>query len=228
MYRLKLSALSTASRTLALAILVLFLVLSGAGTQGTAAEPSCCGPISARGYRLQAVLDGMGVESRWLAHEHVNWETGQLDKGPDYDGPGRSTHCSVFAAAVAKKLGVYMLRPPDHGQILLANAQTKWFHTEKGGQAGWRALGGAQQAQTLANDGDLVVIAYETSDPHKPGHIAIVRPAARSKRLLDENGPSIIQAGQKNYTSTSAKVGFLHHPGAWPNNVQYYTHAVQF
>ena len=137
MYRSKLIALSTAPRTFALAISALFLVLSS-GTPGTAAEPSCCGPISVRGYRLQAVLDGMDVESLWLAHEHVNWETGAPDKGPDYDGPGRSTHCSAFAAALAKKLGVYMLRPPDHGQILLANAQTEWFRTEKGRQAGWR------------------------------------------------------------------------------------------
>jgi hypothetical protein len=67
------------------------------------------------------VLDGMKVESLWLAREHVNWETGEPDKGQDYAGPGRSTHCSAFAAAVGERLGVYMLRPPEHGQILLAN-----------------------------------------------------------------------------------------------------------
>jgi hypothetical protein len=208
-------------------ILAVFLTLSFAQI-GTTAESSCCGPILAKGHRLEAVLDGMNVESLWLAHEHVNWETGQPDKGPDYDGPGRSTHCSAFAAAAAKKLKIYMLRPPDHGQILLANAQTEWFRTDKGRQAGWRSVGGAQQAQTSANEGNLVVMVYESPDPKKPGHIAIVRPAARSKRLLDENGPSIIQAGTKNYNSTSAKVGFLHHPGAWPEKVQYYAHPVDF
>ena len=219
--------LSTITSTLA-AVLTGFFLLQTAPPPATAAEPSCCGPISAKGHRLEAVLDSMNVESLWLAHEHVNWETGQPDKGPDYDGPGRSTHCSAFAAAVGKKLGVYMLRPPDHGQILLANAQTEWFRTEKGRQAGWRAVSGAQQAQTLANEGRLVVIVYESPDPHKPGHIAVVRPAARSKRLLDENGPSIIQAGTKNYSSTSTKVGFLHHPGAWPENVQFFEHPVDF
>ena len=219
MYRLK--------STFALTIAALSLALNP-GPRGMAAEPSCCGPISARGHSLQAVLDGMNVEALWLAHEHINWETGEPDKGPEYDGPGRSTHCSAFAAAVAKKLGVYLLRPPDHGQILLANAQTAWLHSEKGRQSGWRSIVSAQQAQALANEGNLVVIVYESPDPHKPGHIAIVRPALRSKRLLEENGPSIIQAGQKNYASTSTKVGFLHHPGAWPDNVQFYAHSVEF
>lgn len=195
---------------------------------GTTAEASCCGPVSSAGRRLEAVLDGMDVESLWLAHEHVNWETGRPDKGPNYDGPGRSTHCSAFAAAVGKKLGVYMLRPPDHGQVLLANAQTEWFHSKQGREAGWRKLPGARHAQTLANEGNLVVIVYESPDAHKPGHIAIVRPDLRPLRLLEENGPSITQAGTKNYARTSAKVGFLHHPRAWPNGVQYYAHPVTF
>lgn len=223
----KLAPLATLTSALAIVLPALFL-FQGDFEEVTAAQPSCCGPISARGRRLEAVLDGMNVESLWLANEHVNWETGQPDKGPDYDGPGRSTHCSAFAAAVSKKLGVYMLRPPDHGQVLLANAQTEWFRTEKGRQAGWRAVGSAEQAQTLANEGSLVVIVYESPDQHKPGHIAVVRPALRSKRLLDENGALITQAGQKNYASTSTKVGFSHHPGAWPQNVEYYAHAVDF
>ena len=58
-----------------------------------AAEPYCCGPVSPEGHRLEAVLDGMNVESLWLAHEHINWETGEPDKDADYAGPGRSTHC---------------------------------------------------------------------------------------------------------------------------------------
>jgi hypothetical protein len=190
-----------------------------------AAEPSCCGPITPAGRRLETVLDGMNVETLWLAHEHVNWETGEPDKGADYDGPGRSTHCSAFAAAVAKKFGVYMLRPPDHGQILLANAQAEWFHAA-GRQNGWREVAGAREAQTLANRGALVVVVYESPDPHRPGHVAIVRPAHRLERLLEQNGPEITQAGQKNYLKTSTKVGFQAHPGAWPGGVKYYSHAI--
>ncbi len=189
-------------------------------------EPSCCGPITDQGRRLLSVLDGMNVESLWLAHEHINWETGEPDKGEDYTGPGRSTHCSAFAAAVGKRLGVYMLRPPEHGQILLANAQAEWFRSPDGRQKGWRSVRDAHDAQSLANRGNLVVVVFESPDAHRPGHIAIIRPAHRPARLLEENGPEITQAGQKNHSKTSTKVGFLAHPGAWPGGVLYYVHPV--
>jgi len=207
------------------------LVLALSLTLGTfspafSAEPSCCGPITEQGKRLVAVLDGMNVEALWLAKEHINWETGEPDKGEDYTGPGRSTHCSAFAAAVGKRLGVYMLRPPDHGQVLLANAQAEWFRSPAGKQGGWRTVKDAQVAQSLANLGNLVVAVFESPDAHRPGHIAIVRPAHRPTRLLEQNGPEIIQAGQTNYTKTSTKVGFQAHPGAWPGGVLYYAHPI--
>ena len=213
--------------TLRVRLLVLLLLSSLGGIRpARSAEPSCCGPITEPGRRLLAVLDGMNVESLWLAHEHVNWETGEPDKGGDYAGPGRSTHCSAFAAAVGKRLGVYMLRPPEHGQILLASAQAEWFHSPAGRQNGWQPVRDSHEAQSLANRGNLVVVVYESPDPHRPGHIAIVRPAHRPTGLLDENGPEITQAGQKNYTKTSTKVGFLAHPGAWPEGVRYYVHPI--
>jgi hypothetical protein len=87
-------------------------------------------------------------------------------------------------------------------------------------------VNGAQAAQSLANLGNLVVVVFESSDSHRPGHIAIVRPAHRPTRLLEQNGPEIIQAGQTNYTKTSTKVGFQAHPGAWPGGVLYYAHPI--
>jgi hypothetical protein len=209
-------------------VIAIALVVSVAGVgAGSAGEPSCCGPVSAEGRKLVAILEATNVESLWLAHEHVNWETGEPDKDADYEGPGRATHCSAFAAAVGKRLGVYMLRPPEHGQILLANAQAAWFHSAAGQQNGWRPLKTAAEAQALANEGQLVTVVYENPDSHRPGHIAIVRPAARPQRLLDENGPEITQAGERNYLKTSTKVGFEHHPGAWPDGVRYYAHVVR-
>jgi hypothetical protein len=55
----------------------------------------------------------------------------------------------------------------------------------------------------FANQGTLVVVVYESPDSQKPGHIAIVRPSEKSCVRLEESGPQIIQAGQRNYTSTS-------------------------
>ena len=206
--------------------IMMLCVALGAVGAARAAEPSCCGPVTDQGRRLLAVLDGMNVETLWLAHEHINWETGQPDKGEDYTGPGRSTHCSAFAAAVGKQLGVYMLRPPEHGQILLANAQAEWFRSADGKQKGWQPARDAHEAQSLANRGTLVVVVFESPDPKRPGHIAIVRPAHRPARLLEENGPEITQAGQKNYIKTSTKVGFQAHAGAWPGGVRYYAHSL--
>ena len=65
------------ARIFAVAALVFF------SAAAAAADPSCCGPISPAGHRLEAILDGMDVESHWLAAEHVNWETGQPDKSAD-------------------------------------------------------------------------------------------------------------------------------------------------
>ncbi len=213
-------------RRLSMLFLAATFALAGV-PQLAGADGSCCGPVTADGRRLLEILDGMNVEALWLAHEHVNWETGEPDKVADYAGPAQSTHCSAFAAAVGKRLVVYMLRPPDHGQVLLSNAQADWFAAAGGKGAGWREVSTAREAQQFANRGLLVVMVYQSPDPHRPGHIAIVRPAERPERLLEENGPEITQAGTKNYAKTSAKVGFLHHPGAWPGGVRYYAHPVQ-
>jgi hypothetical protein len=186
----------------------------------------CCGPISPGGLRLAALLDGMHVESLWLANEHVNWETGEPDRGAGYEGPGNHTHCSAFAAAAAKRLGVYLLRPPEHGQLLLSNAQADWIPGPEGRKAGWRPVSNMHQAQHLANEGSLVVVLFKNPDPHKPGHIAIVRPSDKSARTLEETGPEVIQAGEHNHDKINVRVGFENHPGAFPNGVRYYVHSV--
>ena len=184
----------------------------------------CCGPITPAGQRLAATLDSMNVESLWQANEHINWETGQPDRGANYEGPGNHTHCSAFAASAAKRLGVYLLRPPEHGQQLLSNAQAEWIPGPEGRKAGWRAASDMRKAQHLANEGSLVVVLFQSPDAHKPGHIAIVRPSDRSMRVLEENGPEVIQAGQHNHNKISVRIGFENHPGAWPNGVRYYVH----
>lgn len=197
----------------------------------TAVAPhqACCGAITANGYKLADMIDSMHVDQLWQAHRHVNWETGETDRSADYAGPGRATHCSAFAAAVGERLNVYMLRPPEHGQVLLASAQARWFRSPEGVQAGWQPLQGPgheQRAQQLANQGNLVVIVYESPDPHRPGHIVIVRPSEKSPEEFFREGPQVAQAGATNFSSGIAATSFLHHPGAWPDGVRYYWHPV--
>lgn len=196
------------------------------GVVAAAAHEPCCGPITAAGERLSLTLDGMNVEQLWLVHEHVNWETGEPDKGPEYSGSGTHTHCSAFAAAAAKRLGVYLLRPPEHGQVLLANAQAEWLAGEEGHGSGWKALRSMREAQHLANEGQLVLAVYQNPDAHTPGHVAIVRPSERSAERLEEDGPELIQAGQHNHNKVNTRVAFENHPGAWPGGIRFYAHGL--
>jgi hypothetical protein len=196
-----------------------------------APHTACCGAINADGYRLADLLDSMHVEQLWQAHVHVNWETGEQDRPSNYTGHDRATHCSDFAAAVGERIGVYMLRPPDHPQTFLASAQAEWFHDKDGVNDGWKPLEGPgheQQAQALANQGNLVVIVYESPIPDKPGHIAVVRPSEKSAEALAKEGPQIAQAGAENHANSIAALSFTHHPGAWPNGVRYYWHPVNW
>jgi hypothetical protein len=176
----------------------------------------------------------MNVESLWLANQHINWETGQADRGAAYEGPGNHTHCSAFAAAAAKRLGVYMLRPPEHGQELLSNAQAEWFAGPEARKDGWRPVSemhkaqrlAQHQAQHLANEGQLVIVLFANPDPHKPGHVAIVRPSLKSAHALDVDGPEVIMAGQHNHTQICARIAFENHPGAFPDGLRYYNHSL--
>jgi hypothetical protein len=185
-------------------------------------DTGCCGSITPAGQHLLQVLDSMNVENLWLSHEKIEWETG-LPRG----GRGH-THCSAFAAAAGQRLGIYMLRPPQHSQDLLASAQGRWFGSEAGVRDGWRPVASPQEAQQRANQGELVVLVYINPEPHIPGHVAIVRPAIKSAQALERDGPQTIQAGLHNFSNGNAVRSFEHHKGAWPNEVKIFAHGTNF
>ena len=183
--------------------------------------------ISADGERLVHLLDSMHVEAHWPAGVHVNWETGVPD-GRTETTEGKHTHCSAFVAAAAKQLGIYILRPPEHGQILLANAQYDWL-ADSGATHGWQALADAKSAQGYANRGWLVVATYRNHHDNKPGHIAIVRPSTKSDRAVESEGPQVAQAGSVNYSSASLAQGFAGHSAAWgQHEVRFFAHPVDW
>lgn len=185
--------------------------------------PTLAGDISPAGQKLAQKLDSFDVETHWPAHMHVNWETGDPDGKPE-KGTGVHTHCSAFVASAAKQLGVYILRPPEHGQVLLANAQNEWLEGE-GAAQGWRRLKNGQEAEDEANKGQLVVASYHNHHDNKPGHIAIVRPSTKGAEAITEEGPDMVQAGSHNYNVVSARKGFAGHPAAWRNNeIEYFAH----
>ncbi len=191
---------------------------SRAAPSAASAAADCCGVISPAGDRLLSLLDGLQVETHWLAGDAIDWRTGNPKPGTR----GLTSHCSAFAAAVAQRFGAYLLRPPEHGQVLLANAQAAWLAGDAGRAAGWSPLDGAVAAQSAANAGALVVISYRSANPRTPGHIAVVRPARQTLGEVTRSGPMITQAGQQNFNATRAETGFHAHRAAWPGGVAYY------
>jgi len=187
-------------------------------------ESSCCGPITPAGQELLKVLDGMDVEHLWQANMHVDWVTGKSEGPSTSVGKFSHTHCSAFAAAVGERLEVYMLRPPEHSQTLLASAQGKWFETDKARERGWVRVSTTEEAQRLANEGELVVLNFQNPDPEYSGHIAVVRPAVKSREVLAADGPETIQAGKTNFSDGNAKRSFQSHEGAWPSQVTMWAH----
>ena len=190
---------------------------------GAAATPAS--EITPAGRALAQRLDAMDVEHHWIAGSHVNWRTGDPDRGtPD------KSHCSVFVAATCERLGVYILRPPDHKQVHLATAQQEWL-TDEGKELGWRPVDSPFEAQRLANEGKIVLAIFGSDDPKKPGHVAIVRPSDKSDARIREEGPQIIQAGMENASTTTLKEGFRHHHGAWDSasrfRVLFFAHDVE-
>lgn len=179
-------------------------------------------PIDESGARWAVVLDGMDVAHRWLAGEPIAWRTGVYSEKSRQE----ASHCSAFAAAACERAGVYLLRPPEHGQTLLANAQMQWLEGEEGARHGWRPVESAVEAQQLANRGWVVLAVYRNPDAHRAGHVAVVRPSEKSAQLIEQEGPQVIQAGTYNYQSTSVRQGFARHRGAFEaGEIHYFAHA---
>lgn len=207
--------------------MIALLAGMGLALAGAAQAQPCCGPITAAGERLAGFLDATGVDHLWTAGHHADWFTGEATPVTRE----KATHCSAFVAAAAARLGVYVLRPPDHSEDLLANAQLRWLRDAPAG-SGWRSLPDPVAAQAAANRGDLALEAFANPNPHRPGHIAIVRPSEQSRAALDRNGPRETQAGEINAFDTTTALGFRHHPGAWMpeghGGIHYYAHAIDW
>ena len=182
-------------------------------------------PIGPAGERLTKFYDSVPVEELWIAGAIVDWRTGEPTGKPVTDN-GNHTHCSQFAAAACERLGVYLLRPPEHSAVLLANAQYDWL-PENGIGHGWVPVANGVAAQDLANRGQVVLAVYKNGDPKRSGHIALIRPGIRTEVEIAQQGPDIIQAGGHNYRRGNLKKGFANHPRAFANGeIKFYPHPV--
>jgi hypothetical protein len=180
--------------------------------------------ITGAGDSLKTFYLSLNVENLWIAGNHVKWETGEADR-PDATS-GNHTHCSAFIAAACKKLNLYVLRPPEHKQVLLANAQYDWLSSAEAITDGWKPVTGNNvfgAAQILANNGAIVIVVCKNPDDSKPGHAALVMPAEVSLSKIAEDGPFVIQAGTHNHNKISLRAGFKSHLIDWPaSNISFY------
>jgi hypothetical protein len=174
--------------------------------------------IDSNGLKLQNYYLSLNVEHLWLSGWRIIWETGERDP---LNILGK-THCSAFAAASCTRLNIYILRPPDHSETLLANAQFDWLETTEAKDNGWHQINYPDPykiystAQDMANKGYIVAISCKNPDPTESGHIALVMPGEISNTGLMIDGPLVIMAGTNNYNSTPMKNGFSKHIISWP------------
>ena len=176
-------------------------------------------PISAAGERLKKAYLAMDVEHLWQSGAHVDWQTGKPDDPNAVHGI--KTHCSAFIAALCERQGIYILRPPQHKQELLANAQYDWLATAEAKEKGWHLISGNNvytRAQEYANKGHVVVAVFKNPDAHEPGHIAAVIPYRCTPQDLTNDGPKLISASTHNYNFTSLRMCFKHHITEWPTS----------
>ena len=173
--------------------------------------------IDSNGYKLKDYYLGLNVHDLWLSGNTVDWLSGIADTSTV-----GSTHCSAFVAAACQRINTYILRPPEHTQTLLANAQFDWLQTQAAAQNGWILITDTDPykifsaAQDLANKGYVVTALVKNPDTTESGHIALVMPGQISYDSLRSYGPFVIMAGTNNYNKISLLKGFSSHIISWP------------
>ena len=192
-------------------------------TGGSGAITVIADGITANGVMLNAFLDSMQVDKFWLDGTSVNWLTGVPGGTGANMTAGTASHCSAFAPAAAELLGVYLLRPPAASDLDLANHQADWFLTNT---AGWFPIPAMTNAQHMVNTGLLVMASYKASSGS--GHIAILRASNRTDAEVNATGPEECQSGTYNFADTNIVTGFNQHAGAFPSNIKYYGHVVNY
>lgn len=171
-------------------------------------------------------LEAMEVDKLWLPGAIVDWKTGLPTGQPIKDAKSKHTHCSQFVAAVADRLAIPLLRPPERGVVGLANAQFDWLASDAGKKAGWVRLADGATAQAAANDGRLVLASLKNPDATRPGHIAVVRPGSKGPEALAADGPDVMQAGGTNALRTTLRQGFGNHKKEY-DQIAFYAHVVE-
>jgi hypothetical protein len=131
----------------------------------------------------------------------------------DSSGDGvKDTFCNIFLWDVTRAMGAEIPHwvdgkgnsvAPGKGREMNANATVDWMH-QHGERNGWRKVS-AEEAQKMANAGHPAVALWK--NPSGIGHVGVVRPGE-----VTSQGPSMAQAGGKNFNNKHVKDGFGSRP----------------
>lgn len=140
----------------------------------------------------------------------------------DTNHDGTVTMCTVFVADATRILHAEIPLQPNRA----ANIMCNWLENAAANPAstGWRLVGSPEEAQALANQGQVVVVTQRRSGA---GHVALVRPVPETEALVEGGrDPYIAQAGAVNSSCTRVSKIFDLSPGLDPKmQVKYYAHA---
>lgn len=164
---------------------------------------SCAG-LTGNGATLCQTLTTLNPAGGWAYGQHVNWLTGVTDRVAGSVPVSTSGHGALFTAAAAYAQGIYVLRPPRHAELGLANDQFIWMWNQSVANTsptaatalpvGWSIVGTSASAnamwlaQSIANQGGLVVAAYSDAFDDvncRPTYQAFLAKARTAKEVLD-------------------------------------------
>lgn len=139
----------------------------------------------------------------------------------DTNKDGTVTMCTVFVADATRMLHAEIPLQPNRA----ANIMCNWLEKAASNPAstGWRLIASPEEAQALANQGQVVVVSQRRSGA---GHVALVRPVPQAEALEDGGrDPHTAQAGAVNSSSTRVSKIFDLSAGLDPKmQVIYYAH----
>lgn len=176
--------------------------------------------ITIGGQSLAVLFNQTNVEFLWKNKNAINWFNGQSIHDLSGELP-KLNHSGAYIASVLRKLGIYILQPPQASQTLLENNQHDWLleigiidynYTYLGNNLNSRI-----NAQKEANKGNIVIASYKNINEELPGNIAFVIPFLTDTTEITLNGCRVIQASFINYNSVFLKEAFSLFPNAFDN-----------
>lgn len=157
----------------------------------------------ARGRNKPGEVQGSNIE-RVIAFLDV-------ERTERYKAQGNNSFCTIYVCDATRLLCCEIPIHPNRA----ANLMALWLDGAEARNGGWRALTSVGEAQTLANQG-VVVLAIQRQAG--AGHVALVRPTPANKPPLTDDA-YIAQAGALNTSLTRVSAVF-----GDPDRVKYYLH----